>query len=136
MEGRRSIQALFVVVIALTLLGLNGCGGGYGNIPSEKISAGDKAVSDAKGSNASVNAPVELKAAEDKLAAAKAALNKKEYDEASRLAEQASVDADYARAKGSSEKARKKADEIRQNINALKQEIDQLSQKITLEGGK
>jgi len=135
MEGKRGIQGLFIVVIALGVIGLIGCGG-YGNIPSEKISAGDKAVSEAKESNASLNAPAEMKGAEDKLAEAKTALSKKDYDEASRLAEQASVDADYARAKGTSEKARKRAEEIKQNIQTLKQEIDALSKKIALEGGK
>ena len=136
MKGKRSFQGLFVVVIALSILWLDGCGGGFAALPKEKISDGDKALSEAKESNASLNAPAELKASEDKLAAAKAALNKKDYDEATRLAEQASVDADFARAKGTSEKARKKAEEIRQNIKTLKQDIELLSKKITLEGGK
>jgi hypothetical protein len=135
MKGKRSIQGLFVVVIALSMLWLNGCGG-FATLPAEKISDSDKAMQEAKESNASLNAPVELKAAEDKLAAAKAAFNKKDYDEATRLAEQASVDADFAKAKGTSEKARKKTEEIRQNIKVLRQEIEILSKQITLEGGK
>jgi predicted S18 family serine protease len=135
MKGKKGIQRLFVVVIALSILSLNGCGG-FAALPKEKISEGDKAMREAKESNASLNAPVELKAAEDKLAAAKAAFNKKDYDEATRLAEQASVDADFARAKGSTAKARKKAEETRQNIKTLRQEIEALSKKIALEGGK
>jgi len=55
---------------------------------------------EAKGSNATVNAPVELKAAEDKLGEARAAFNKKDYDNADRLAEQALADVDYAVPKG------------------------------------
>jgi len=135
MEGKRSTGGLFVVVIALGVLGLNGCGG-FRNVASEKISAGDKAVSGAKESNASLNAPVELKAAEDKLREAKAAFDKKDYENADRLGDQAWADADYAQAKGSTEKTRKKADEIRQNIKTLKQDIELLTKKITLEGGK
>src|SRR5512136_1888325 len=95
MKGKKGIQVLFVVVIALTVVGLSGCGG-FAALPREKISEGDKAMREAKESNASLNAPAELKVAEDKLAAAKAAFNKKNYDEATRLAEQASVDADFA----------------------------------------
>ncbi len=135
MKGNRSIQGLSVVVVALGILWLNGCGG-FAALPAEKISESEKAMREAKESNASINAPVELKAAEDKLAAAKAAFKKKDYDEATRLAEQASVDADFAKAKGTSEKARKKAEEIQQNIKTLKQEIAALSKKIDLEGGK
>ncbi len=136
MKGNRSIQGLSVVVFALSILWLNGCGGGFAALPKEKISEGDKAISEAKESNASLNAPAEMKAAEDKLTAAKAAFKKKNYDEASRLADQASVDADFARAKGTSEKARKKAEEIQQNIKTLKQDIEVLSKQITLQGGK
>ncbi len=91
---------------------------------------------EAEEGNGSINAPVELKTAEDKLAAAKAAFKKKDYDEATRLAEQTSVDADFPKAKGTSEKAKRKAEEIRQNIRFLRQEIETLSKLIALEGGK
>lgn len=133
MNRKNGIPKLFIVFVALGLL-VSGCAGAA--LPREKISEGDKAILEAKEGNASLNAPVELKAAEDKLEAAKAAFNKKDYDEATRLAEQASVDADYARAKASSEKARKKADELRQNIKALRQDIEGLSKQITVQGGK
>jgi len=124
-------QGLFVVVLALTILGLSGCSG-LAALSRDNISEGDKAMLEAKESNASLNAPVELKAAEDKLEAAKAAFDKKDYDNANRLAEQALADVEYARAKGSSEKERKKADELRQNIKALKQDIELLSKNISL----
>ncbi len=135
MKGKRSIQGFFVLLTALGILGLNGCGG-FAALPKEKISDADKAMREAAESNASINAPVELKTAEDKLAAAKAAFKKKDYDEATRLAEQASVDADFAKAKGTSEKAKKKAEEIRENIKVLRRDIEMLSKQITLEGGK
>jgi hypothetical protein len=116
-------------------LWFSGCSG-LAASSRQKISEGDKALIGAKESNATANAPVELKAAEDKLEQAKAAFGKKDYDNADRLADQALADADYARAKGSTEKTRKKADEIRQNIKTLKQDIELLSKKITLQGGK
>ena len=124
-------QGLFVVVLALTILGLSGCSG-LAALSRDNISEGDKAMLEAKESNASLNAPVELKAAEDKLEAAKAAFDKKDYDNANHLAEQALADVEYARAKGSSEKERKKADELRQNIKTLKQDIELLSKKVSL----
>jgi len=124
-------RGLFVVVMALTILGLSGCSG-LATLSRDNISEGDKAMLEAKESNASLNAPVELKAAEDKLEAAKAAFDKKDYDNANHLAEQALADVEYARAKGSSEKERKKADELHQNIKTLKQDIELLSKRISL----
>ncbi len=126
MGKKKRIQPLLVVWVILGLLLTNGCVT-YATLPRDKISGGEKALVEAKESNASVNAPGELKAAEDKLAEAKAAFGKKDYEKATRLAEQASVDADYARAKGASEKAKKKAEELRQNIKTLRQDIELLS---------
>jgi len=135
MKGRRSIHGLLVVVMSLCILWLAGCSG-LAASSQQKISEGDQALLGAKESNVTTNAPIELKAAEDKLGEAKAAFAKKDYDNADRLADQALADADYARAKGSTEKTRKKADEIRQNIKTLKQDIELLSKKMTLQGGK
>jgi len=44
------------------------------------------------------------------------------------LAEQAAVDADYARARTASERIRRMADEMRQNIQTLRQELERLPQ--------
>jgi hypothetical protein len=135
MNGKKKIQQLLIVLSGLSLMVVSGCST-FASLSREKISESDKAISEARESNASLNAPIELKAAEDKLAEAKAAFNNKDYGKATHLAEQALVDADFARAKGTSEKARKKAEEIRENINALRQEIEFLSKQITLKGGK
>ncbi len=135
MKGKRSTHGLFVVVMGLSILLLSGCSGLKAS-SRQKILEGDKAFMEAKESNATVNAPVELKAAEDKLGQAKAAFDQKDYDKADRLAEQALADVDYTRAKASSEKVRKEAEQIRQNIQTLRQEIEVLNKKISAQGGK
>jgi hypothetical protein len=135
MKRTGSIRKLFVVVLGLSILWLSGCSG-FAASSRQKISEGDKALIEAKGSNATVNAPVELKAAEDKLREAKAAFDKEDYNNADRLAEQALADVDYARTKGTTQKVKKEAEEIRQNIETLRQEIEVLSKKIGLQGGK
>jgi macrodomain Ter protein organizer (MatP/YcbG family) len=61
------------------------------------------------------------------VAQASEAAYKKDYDEATRLAQEAIIDADYARYKAASEKARKTAEELRENIKSLRQEVDYLS---------
>jgi hypothetical protein len=135
MNEKKRIHQFFIILTGLGLMVVSSCST-YATLSREKISEGDKAIREARESNANLNAPVELKAAEDKLAEARAAFNNKDYGKATQLAEQALADADFARAKGISEKAKKKVEEIRANINALRQEIDLLSKEITLKGGK
>jgi septal ring factor EnvC (AmiA/AmiB activator) len=128
MDGKmRKIVQFFAVAAVFGFL-LGGCASN-GTLSAQKISAGDKAINDAKVSNASLNAPAELNMAEGKMVQAREALAKKEYEKATRLAEQASIDAEYARTKASTAKTKKTVEEMRKNIDALRQEIERLSQK-------
>ena len=125
MDIWKKMRWLFICLAALGLL-IGGCASN-GTLSTQKISLADKAISEAKESNAGLNAPAELKAAEEKLVQAKKALSEEDYKKAAFLAEQASVDAEYARTKATTEKARKTNEEMRKNIEALRQEIDRLS---------
>ena len=128
MEGeKRRIGILFVLALAAGLLFAAGCGGTSQIVAKGKVYEGEKAVNEAKTSNASLNAPVELVAAEGKLSAAKEMFLREEYDAAARLADEASVDAEYARAKATTEKNRKAAEEMRENIEVLRKEIQRKS---------
>ena len=117
---RRKILPFFAVAAVFGFL-MGGCASN-GTLSAQKISDGQKALSDAKAGNASLNAPAELNAAEGKLAQAREALAKKEY-------EKATIDAEYARVKSSTMKTKKTVEEMRKNIDALRQEIERLSQK-------
>jgi uncharacterized protein YbjQ (UPF0145 family) len=121
---RKGLQLLYVLAVFGLLLA-SGCATN-GTLP-EKILQGDEAIKKAAESSATLNAPGELKAAEEKLAQARDAAYKRDYDKATRLAEEASIDADYARYKAASEKARKMAEDLRKNIKLLRQEVDDLS---------
>ena len=125
-RSKRRIQWFFSVGASFALMLVVGCATN-GTLAGEKLSQGDRAVSDAKLSNASLNAPGELKVAEDKLIQAKVALADKDYEKAGRLAEQASVDAEYSGTKAKTEKAKKKVEEMKQKVEVLRQEIDRLS---------
>jgi len=125
MDRKRKQLQLFLVLAVLGLLLASGCATD-GTLP-EKILQGDEAIRKAAESNATLNAPGELKAAEEKLVQAKEAAYKKDYDKAIRLAEEASIDADYARSKAASETARKMAEQLREDIKALRQEVEYLS---------
>jgi macrodomain Ter protein organizer (MatP/YcbG family) len=125
MNRKRKGLQLFLVLAVFGLLLASGCATN-GTLP-EKILQGDEAIRKAAQSNATLNAPGELNAAEEKLVQAREAAYKRDYDKATRLAEEASIDADYARSKAASEKARKMAEELRENIKVLRQEVDYLS---------
>lgn len=128
MNGRkRGTMLLPGVALAAGLMLAAGCGGTSPIVSRGKVTEGEKAVNEAKASNASLNAPVELTAAEGKLSLAREALAREEYDEAARLADEASVDAEYARARATTEKNRKTAEEMRKNIEVLRQEIQRQS---------
>ena len=126
MEIQKKRQRFFVFVAALGLLVVGGCASN-GTLSSQKISLADKAVGEAKESNASMGDPSELKAAEEKLAQAKKAFAEEDYKRAALLAEQASVDAEFARTKATTEKARKTNEEMQKNIEALRLEVERLS---------
>jgi len=126
---KRKRQHLFFIVfiIVVALLIVIGCARKFTRETSiTKMSEGEKAISVAKESNASVNAPADLKVALDKLTAAKKALEKEDYETATRMAEQASVDADYARVKAISDKAKKTTEEKRETVNTLRHEVERM----------
>ena len=124
---KRIVRYSFGAAALMGLLTAAGCSSMTANLAGEKISRGEKAVADAKESNALLNAPDDLSVAQGKLAGAREALAKQDYEEAARLADQASVDADYARARATTQKNRKTADEMKNNIEALRQEIQRMS---------
>ncbi len=128
MNWKEKIQPQLIFASFLGLLLAAGCATTNGTLSNEKIWQANKAVGAAKESNASLNASNELKAAEDKIVEATTALTNKEYERAVRLADEASVDADYARARATTEKAKKAAEEMRQNNKALRQELERTPQ--------
>jgi len=126
MEWRKKMPSCLVLTATFGLLLTGGCAATNGALSKEKIWQANKAIGAAKESNAGLNAPNELKAAEDKITEATTALTNKDYERAARLAEEASINADYARAKANTEKAKKAVEELRQKNQALRQELEQM----------
>jgi hypothetical protein len=131
MDGKnRRVQELFVMAGGIALLFSAGCGAPMkmtAHTSGEKIFQAEKAFSDAREGNASRNAPNELAVAQGKLAAAKDAFAKENYDEATRMAEQTVADSEYARARATTRKTREIADEIKKETDVLRQEIQRMS---------
>lgn len=130
MDRVRRYQLARVAGFVLTALMATGCASSDRDGPLSRVKVGqaERAVEEAKRSNASVTAAAELKLAEDKLAAARAAISKMEYKDAITQAEAALADADYARARAVNERMRKATDEAKKNIQVLRQELDRMPQ--------
>jgi hypothetical protein len=125
-EGKKRKIVRFFAVTVVSVLLLGGCASD-GVLSTQKITTGEKAIMEAREGNATLTAAAELNAAEQNLTQAREAYAKKEYEKATRLADRASIDAEYARNKATTEKAKKRVEEMRGNIDALRQEIDRLS---------
>ena len=116
------------LTIAAAVMGALLAAGCAGNstIPSEKIAGAQKGIDGARRSTAATHATVELRRAEDKLAEAGAAMERNDYDKASRLADEAAADADLAQAKASTARLKKAADEMRETVRSMKKELNQM----------
>lgn len=113
-------RGLFAVV-AIALLGLAGCASS-GDLPREQMAVARAAVDRAAGP-AGADAPVEVSQAREKLERATAAVARKDYDVARRLAEQAEVDANLAEAKSHSVRSDRALKEVREGIRQLREEM-------------
>jgi len=130
MSGReKRTHCVIGVTLAMVLLLSAGCATmDYRKAYSgQLISQAEKAVDEAIASKASQNAPAELKVAEEKLSRAREAFAKEEHDKASRLAEEAAVDAQYAQTKATTERNKKTVGEMRKNIEVMRQDIERQS---------
>lgn len=122
-QGQRRLAFFW---ITLTALSVAACASSQGPVARAKLTQAERAFDEAQQSSAAINAPTELKAAEDRLKDAKEAVANKSYERAIRAAEQASADADYARARAANHRVNQMVDEMRQSIRVLRQEIERL----------
>lgn len=90
--------------------------------PKEQMAVANAAVEQASGN--SVDAPVELAAARDKLTRAHEAMARKDYVAARQLAEQAAADAALAQANARSTRSSRALQEVRQSIQQLQTQLN------------
>lgn len=92
--------------------------------PTEQMAISRAAINNANSAGANEFAPLQIKAAMEKMDAAERAMLQKEYVHARQLAEQAQVDAQLAGATAYSVKAQKMADALQEDRRILREEID------------
>jgi hypothetical protein len=113
--------AAIAVVTLLAVLILPGCAS-TGDMPREQMAVARAAVDRASGP-AAAEAPVEVSQAREKLERANAAVARKDYDDARRLAEKAEADANLAEAKSHSVRSDRALVEVREGIRQLREEL-------------
>lgn len=91
-------------------------------MPTDQLAVAEQAVRDAERAGAVELAPVEMRSARDKLGAAQRAVDAKQAQTSTQLAEQAQVDAQLAEATARAQKAGRAVDELEDSLRALQRE--------------
>ncbi|MFJ4156857.1 DUF4398 domain-containing protein [Pseudomonas sp. NPDC089752] len=118
MRARFTTKALSTAGL-LILLG--GCASAV--VPSEQIELTRSAINRAVSADATQYAPVEMRAAQDKLSAMERALGQKDLKQARSLAELAEADARLAERKALARKNHEQLEIARKGIEVLRQEL-------------
>lgn len=92
--------------------------------PTEQMAVSTSALANAVSAGGSEYASVEMRTAQEKMDRANRAMDKKEYENARWLAEEAQADARLAEKKAHSAKAQKAASVMQDDIRVLREEIN------------
>lgn len=92
--------------------------------PTEQMAVSRSALANAASAGGAEYAPVEMRTAQEKMDRASRAMDKEEYENARRLAEEAQADARLAEKKAQSAKAQKAASVTQDDIRVLREEIN------------
>lgn len=92
--------------------------------PREQMAVSRQAVANAVSAGGTEFAPLEMRSAQEKLDRANRAMDKEDYEEARRLAEQAQADARLAEKKAQAVKAERAANVTQEDIRALREEMN------------
>lgn len=112
-----------MVILIFSAAILTGCAS-KGVSPVTNLSDAEMAIKVAKETNASINAPLDIRMAEEKLVKAQEYFKNEDYVSARRLADEALMDAKLAQEKSRTTKVKNMENELRESIETLQNEID------------
>ena len=95
--------------------------------PTEQMAVSRSAIANAVSAGGSEYASVDMRSAQEKMDRASRAMEKQDYENARRLAEEAQVDARLAEKKAQSAKAQQAASALQEDIRVLREEINRKS---------
>lgn len=110
-----------LIVATAAIFTVVGCAGAPA--PRAKLGAAEQAVMQARAAQAAEYAPLELRTSEEKLAEARAAVERNDYESSRRLAEAARVDAELAAAIAQRDRGKAAVNEVQQSLEALREQI-------------
>lgn len=113
-------------IVAVLAASISACGSKAPR-PVSELALANSALKNAESSGAREYAPIELRVAREKKAAADAAIAKKEYSKARLLTDQAQVDSELASATADAEKSRLALKEAQNNIQMIRKEAKRTS---------
>lgn len=125
---KNTLRLALPTLCCIGLVAMTGCAS-LKTPATADVAVTKEAVSNAAEAGAAQYAPVELKSAQDKLAAANKAMVAKDYQLARDLATQAQVDAKLAQSKANSAKATAAANALQDDIRVLREELDRAGNK-------
>ncbi len=117
-----NIHRASIPVLASLFLALAGCASAPP--PTSQMAVAEAAVLSANTASTSESAPRELQIAVDKLAGARQAVARKDFERARQLADEAQVDAQLAEMHAQSARSRKAAQESQDAARVLSEEIN------------
>src|ERR1700694_5305657 len=122
--NRLSSYQRYLAVGAIGCLAVAIAGCGSIPPPTEQMAASKSALANAVSAGGSEYAPVEMRAAQEKMDRANRAMDKEDFENARRLAEEAQADARLAEKKAQSGKAQKAASVTQDDIRVLREEMN------------
>jgi hypothetical protein len=126
-EPTRRFRRVRLFWVAFAAISMVGCAS-HKPLSAAKVAQAERAIEEAQQAGAALTAPLEFKTAQDKLKTAQTAMDKGNHERAIRSAEQATIDAEYARARAANQRVNTTADEMAQSIKTLRQELERLPQ--------
>ena len=123
---RKLNRGVLPTIIAVTAIVMAGCASAPP--PTEQLAVSRVAVTSAARDGGNEYAPVELKAATDKMQGAEKAMAAKEYSLARQLAEEAQLDAKLAETKTALGKTQKSINDSQESNRVLREEINRTTQ--------
>ena len=124
----RPMVIFSLIIVCFAALTVAGCAS-KGVMPLKSISDAETAIKLAKESSATINAPLDIRIAEEKLQKAREAAKREDFISAERLAEQAAIDARVAEVKSQTKKVKQMENDLRDSIETLQNEVNRNQQR-------
>lgn len=129
MRRANSRQLLTAGAAALSVAMLTGGCAATPSPPTDHLTGAEQALQRAEERGAQQHAPLELRLAQEKLQAARAAYDREQYEASQRHAQEARVSAELAETRAEQARAERVAQTMRESVQTLRREIERSRQR-------